>query len=425
MAKLQMWSARFRKDEDGAIAMLFGLTAILLFMCAGMGMDFARAHQASTKAGNAIDTATLAAAKAMREDPSISDAALLTIAQQYFDANITNAGRGITSWNPVTFPSAPDRETGTVRAAVTGSVGTYFARVAGPSFEQIAISKNSTVNYNLKDIELGMALDVTGSMCEPNSQPCTTGPKIGALKSAAKDLIDIMMPDGGTPGRKVRIGLAPYAPKVRLPAALATTVTDGASSDGCVVERSGSYAYDDDAPGPGRWIGATGGSCINTANVVTPLTEQSDKLTLKTKIDNLFAQGGTAGHIGLAWAWYMIAPDWQTTWNLPAPVAPYKDPKTIKAVLLMTDGIFNTAYYNGTNSENQARQICTNLKNNATHDVIVYAVAFQAPASAKSFLQDCASSPGSPHFFDAADEATLRQAFKDIGTSLNNLRLTQ
>jgi Flp pilus assembly protein TadG len=427
MSKLQVWSAKFRKEEDGTIAMLFGLAIIVIFMCAGMGMDFARAHQAATKAANAIDTATLAAAKAMREDPTQSDAQLLAIAQQYFDANIKNAGRGLTSWNTVVFDTPPDRETGTVKAKVTGLVGTYFARVAGPSFEQIPITKSSTVNYSLKDIEFGLALDVTGSMCEPapTSVPCSGGPKLGALKVAAKDLVDILMPDGGTPGRKVRIGIAPYAPKVRLPGPMAAAVTNGASTNGCVVERPGAFAYEDDAPGPGRWIGATGGSCINAANVVKPLTEQAQKASLKSSIDGMIGNGGTAGHIGLAWAWYMISPDWQGIWNLPQPVAPYKDPKTIKAVLLMTDGIFNTAYYNGMSSENQANQICTALKNNATHDVVVYAVAFQAPPPAKAFLQGCASTPGSPHFFDASDEATLRQAFKDIATNLNNLRLTQ
>jgi Flp pilus assembly protein TadG len=429
MSKLQVWSKKFQKNEDGAIAMIFGLSIIVIFMCAGMGMDFARAHQASTKAANAIDTATLAAAKAMREDSSLSDAQLLTIAQQYFDANIPNAGRGLTTWNAVTFPVAPNRETGTVKASVTGVVGTYFARVAGPSFEQIPLTKTSTVNFSLKDIEFGLALDVTGSMCEDGpAAPCTTGPKIGALKSAAKDLVDILMPDGGTPGRKVRIGLAPYAPTVRLPATLATLVTNGASTNGCVVERQGPAAYDDDSVGPTRWISAapSGAFCINAPNTIMPLSEQTQKAALKAKIDGLLADKGTAGHIGLAWAWYMISPDWQGTWNLPVPAAPYKDPKTIKAVLLMTDGKFNTSYYNGASSDTQARNLCTAMKNGATHDLIVYTIGFKLnDPAAKKLLEDCASTPGAPHFFDAKNEAELRKAFKDIATNLNNLRLTQ
>jgi Flp pilus assembly protein TadG len=426
MSTLQVWSKKFQKNEDGTIAMLFGLSIIVIFMCAGMGMDFARAHQASTKAASAIDTATLAAAKAMQEDPLLSDAQLLTIAQQYFDANIPNAGRGLTTWNNVVFPVAPDRATGTVKASVSGVVGTYFARVAGPSFEQIPLTKTSTVSFSQKDIELGMALDVTGSMCEGGpSQPCTTGPKIGALKTAAKDLVDILMPDGGTPGRKVRIGMAPYATSVHLPGTMAKSVTNGASTTGCVVERPGTHAYDDAAPGSGSWIGNWASGCINPANTLQPLTEQAQKASLKTRIDGMIASNGTAGHIGLAWAWYMIAPDWQTTWNLPQPVVPYKDPKTIKAVLIMTDGKFNTSYYNGANSDTQARNLCAAMKN-STHDLIVYTIGFKLDdPNAKKLLEDCATTPVAPHFFEANNEAELRNAFKNIAVSLNNLRLTQ
>ena len=429
MSKLQVWSAKFREKEDGTIAMFFGLSVGLLFMCAGMGMDFARAHQASTMAANAIDTSALAAAKAMREDAALSDAQLLTIAQQFFDANISHAGRGITTWNPVVFSEAPNRETGTIKASVSGAVGTYFARVAGPSFEQIPLTKSSTVNFSLKDIEFGLALDVTGSMCSP----CA---KRDALKAAATDLVDILMPDGGTPGRKVRIGLAPYAASVRLTSAMAATVTSNKSVDGCVIERAGGAAFDDDAPAPGRWIDAktpaspANGqySCNGNNNSLMPLTEQSQKAALKAKINALTTGGFTAGQIGTAWAWYMISPDWQTVWNLAQPPAPYKDGKTIKAVLLMTDGEFNTSYNNGpqnSSSDTQALQLCTAMKDATRHDVVVYAVAFQSPAAAKTLLQSCASTPGAPHFFDASNEAELRAAFKNIATNLNNLRLTQ
>ena len=429
MSKLQVWSAKFRKDEDGTIAMLFGLTIILLFLCAGMGMDFARAQQASGKAASAIDTATLAAAKAMRDDPSLTDAQLLTIAQQYFDANIDKAGRGQTTWTPVAFSPAPDRATGTVKATVSGSVGTYFARVAGPSFEQIAVSKSSTVSFSLKDIEFGMALDITGSMCSPCS-------KRDALKAAAADMVDILMPDGGTPGRKVRIGLAPYAASVRLTPAMAASVTNNKSVDGCAIERAGGAAYDDDAPGAGRWIDAKTSSspangqysCNGTNNSIMPMMDQTQKATLKTKINGLTTGGYTAGQIGTAWAWYLISPEWQAVWNLPLPPAPYRDGKTIKAVLLMTDGEFNTSYNNGpqnATSDSQALQLCTAMKNAATHDVVVYTVAFQSPPAAKTLLQNCASTPGSPHFFDASNAAELREAFRHIATNLNNLRLTQ
>ena len=106
MSNVQAWGRKlrsFRNNEDGSILLLFGLTVICLFMFAGCGLDFSRAQHAATKARSALDSATLAAAKAMRENPSLSDSQLLVIAQEYFSANIVRAGVGGTTWNPVAF----------------------------------------------------------------------------------------------------------------------------------------------------------------------------------------------------------------------------------------------------------------------------------------------------------------------------------
>ena len=48
----------------------------------------------------------------------------------------------------------------------------------------------AAVNAEQHDIELAMALDVTGSM---------SGSKIADLRTAATDLVDILLPAGGTP----------------------------------------------------------------------------------------------------------------------------------------------------------------------------------------------------------------------------------
>ena len=86
MSMVQGWSKKlrkFQKNEDGTVMILFGLTVLMLVMFVGCSLDFARARHANGKAASAIDSATLAAAKAMREDPSLSDAQLLVIAPDY------------------------------------------------------------------------------------------------------------------------------------------------------------------------------------------------------------------------------------------------------------------------------------------------------------------------------------------------------
>ena len=153
-----------------------------------------------------------------------------------------------------------------------------------------------------------------------------------------------------------------------------------------------------------------------------PLT--NDHAALKNRIDSFSAGGWTSGHIGLAWAWYLISPEWSNVWPAESEPVVYKDGKTIKAVILMTDGNFNTAYANG-ESADQAQQLCDAMRDN-DKQIIVFSVAFQAPGAARALLQNC-SSPSNgmieQTYFNAGNGQELENAFKTIAIQLNNLRL--
>ena len=45
-------------------------------------------------------------------------------------------------------------------------------------------------------------------------------------------------------------------------------------------------------------------------NSIQPLT--NDTAMLKRRIDKLQTGGSTAGHLGTAWAWYLLSPNWNT-----------------------------------------------------------------------------------------------------------------
>jgi Flp pilus assembly protein TadG len=426
MLNAKAWSKKlrkFQKNEGGSVLILFGLTVILLFLFAGCGMDYARARNAHTRAGVAIDAATLAAAKAMREQPNMSDAQLLLLAQQYFDANISRGGNGATTWEPVSFSPAPDRKTGTIHAKVSGIVQTFFARVAGPNLATIPVSKNSVVTYNLVEVEIGLVLDVTGSMNQKN--------KIGDMKSAVKTLADIMLPTSGP--KNAKIGLAPYSASANL-GTYASAASNGRSKDGCVVERlDPMYRYTDIAPvmAPfgvkGDMTTNSGSYACNPAKL-QPLTDDHDKIVNTV---NTYSPGGcTAGHIGAMWGWNLISPNWSNVW--PAAPAPYNDGKTIKAVILMTDGTFNTQYVGAPTNCNpngdptaaaEALKVCDAMK---AQGVVVYTVGFRLstePPSATTTLAACASSAS--HALLAENGAELDTAFKNIAIQLNNIRLSQ
>ncbi len=90
-------------------------------------------------------------------------------------------------------------------------------------FTEVTMSVNVATSFNQHDVELGLALDVTGSM---------RGTKLSDLKEAAKDLIDILMPDSGQ-SNMIRIGLAPYATSINA-GSYAETITGHSGGHNCV-----------------------------------------------------------------------------------------------------------------------------------------------------------------------------------------------
>jgi hypothetical protein len=225
--------------------------------------------------------------------------------------------------------------------------------------------------------------------------------------------------------------LAPFSAAVNA-GSYAVTVTEGRSRDGCVYERRNLADQSSEAPAAGSKAlkarsdlsGRSIQTCPTNA-IIVPLTKE--KATLKSTVDAYRDGGTTAGHLGTAWAWYLISPEWASLWPSTSQPAPYRDDKTIKAVVLMTDGSYNTiGGVNGGDNSSTARrasdiavETCAAMK---AQGVRVYAVGFQAPSAALETLRDCASTASS--FFDAANGDQLRNAFRAIAIELNNLRLS-
>jgi Flp pilus assembly protein TadG len=69
--------------------------------------------------------------------------------------------------------------------------------------------------------------------------------------------------------------------------------------------------------------------------------------------------------------------------------------------------------------DTQLNQVCDFAKNRG---VIVYSIAFEAPANGQAALQNCASSPA--HYYNATG-LQIQSAFKSIASNISQLRLTQ
>ncbi|MEO8650798.1 MAG: pilus assembly protein [Hyphomicrobiaceae bacterium] len=407
---------RFRRAEDGAIAIIFALTMSVLVMMAGLAIDIGRVMHASAKMSFALDAAVLSAAKSMREG-GLSDEDVKQIAERYFKLNF--AGSGVNYTVTGDLGVSINREANSIELSILGQVPTLFARIAG--IDQFTVPRTATAIYESNDVELALQLDVTGSMA---------GRKLADLKLAVHDLLDIMLPDEGTTN-KVRVGLAPFSAGVNA-GSYAAAVTDGRATDGCVYERRNLADQASDAPAVGALslrarndlTGRSIQACPSDAKIVA-LTES--KSTLWSAV-NAYREGGTtAGHLGTAWAWYLLSPEWSSLWPSASRPAPYRDAKTIKAVVLMTDGSYNTiGGVSSGDTSATARQVSTiavaTCEAMRAQGIRVYAVGFQAPTEALETLRNCASSASS--FFDAANGDQLRNVFRAIATELNNLRLS-
>lgn len=233
---------------------------------------------------------------------------------------------------------------------------------------------------------------------------------------------------------------------------------DVSVTSSCVYERTGSQADTDATPGSLAWIGAAnpewyfsyndrnkyrgwqevayGGANSNTGafrnNYATcrdsgpvPLTD--DKASLKAHVNSLTAGGGTAGHLGIAWGWYLISPNWSSIWPTASKPWNYDEVNATKAVILMTDGDFNREHASASkDSFHQAMDLCDQMKE-APSNVTVYTVGFQVPDSVqktgdgKTILEYCATSPA--FAYSASDGDQLLQVYKEIAQSIADLRI--
>lgn len=415
-SRLVAATRNFANAERGSVAIMFALTIFVFMGAAGSALDFARFSRMRLVYASAVDNAALVAARLKQIGASDLDA--IAAADRYMEpVKETNPVSG-----SVTF-SVVDEGT-----AVLGKAEIAMPTVFMSIFKIVRMDMNFTNKTQFSnggDVELALMLDVTGSM---------NGTKIEDLKTAVLGLIEIVIRDDAP---NSRIGLAPFSNAVKLSSKQFREATGADNSGpssykGCVVERSGGTAYTDDAPMIGRYLTpledvAPRAVCKEHSDII-PLTR--DKSSLKSTVRSLTPGGSTAGHLGTAWAWYLLSPNWNALYETSEQPASYATLKTVdakgrpklrKIAVLMTDGEYNTAYMNA-DSTTQARAVCDEMKKTG---IEIYSVGFDLGGSATVIetLTKCASSPA--NFYNATSGTQLIQAFRDIALKASPLRISQ
>lgn len=450
---------RFAGDSEGNVAILFAVALVVLLLSIGAAIDIGRWLHARDQTVSAVDAALLAGGRALQTD-SDDEAGAIAAAQKFYDQNVT-------SRLPVTDDTVTFKVTDNGRAMTASGeayIKTPFLRLA--SINKLPLISRAETEFSKaelavggnggENLEISMMLDVTGSMA---------GQKLQDLKDAAKDLVDIVVWEDQSEFTS-KVALVPFSEDIRLPNSGALNKARGTALDkektvytnygwwsyattyylsDCVVERIGSQKYTDAPPQSGQYVmghytessqgrgnGKKGVCTIPDDSAVMPLSD--DKDALKDAIDDLSASGGTAGHLGTAWAWYTLSPNWASLWATPHRPQAYGAENLRKIAILMTDGEYNTQYSsegvsvsanqaaNGSSTA-QARALCTAMK---AKGITVYTVGFDLGGSnseAYQTLYQCASEPGK--FYNADDGEQLKQAFRDIALKLSSLYLSK
>lgn len=442
--------AHLLRDTGGNVTIIFGFCAIGLVGGVGIAIDTSVAYNVKSRLSAAVDAAALAGARSFASPTRDEDI------EKFFEANFPADYMG-SVLEPLDIASDPEDRTVTVTANAT--IPTFFMRVLGTDSTDVAATAEATLSS--RDVEVSLVLDVTGSMLIDD--------RIVDLRDAANELVDIVVQDLQVPFYS-KIALVPYSAAVNV-GEYAEDVRGSYTNDTCTEPTCRYFEFEDaswyhtlrtheistcvtERPGPdlstdespslaplGRAYLGDGNPCLSAT--ILPLS--SDKAELHNRINALEAAGSTAGHIGVAWGWYMISPSFGYLWPFESQPMEYNQinlgQKVMKVVIIMTDGEFNTIYHsgviaknsgsgsggsdekinqNGTNGSSfaQAEALCTNMK---AEGVIVYTVGLAVP-SAAGFLSDCATSP--LHVYLPEDGTELKQAFRDIAVQVSNLRIS-
>lgn len=429
---------RIVDDQAGAVALIFAIACAGLMMCVGLAIDVARHESFASRLQQSLDSTALAAAK-MLSDPNANDEEIQQRADAFFRAHAQTIG--IASTNISALKIAIDRTQSSVEVLANVRASSLFGGFFSiPRLQQI--TRRSKVVYDMTAVELAMVLDITGSMA--------TKGKLQDLKHASKDVIDTLF-DGALNDTNVKIALAPYSAAVNvgefandvtaLPMStscykpcwycqrICTDVT-GTLVDTCVIERQGGAAFTDEAPsGPAKLPNVSAMSPIPirytcpSASVI-PLSDRTHRDDLKAAIDAYVADGATAGHIGTAWGWYLLSPNWASVFPSESAPSAYGNSKAQKSMIVMTDGEFNTSYTGAADQTAASYDYFDNLCASAKADgITIYTVGFDLNLpEALAHLQSCASSAA--HFYDAKTGGQLKDAFKDIANRLGSLHVS-
>lgn len=452
---------RFFRNESGNAAILAALTAPIMVLFLGGGVDYAMSLNARAKLQSAMDAALLSTAVHKSANPGLSMEQLQEYFRRQLQERVERRMKKILQLQQIDFSVSEDNNTLSVRVSATTK--TRFLQLV--ALDRFEIRLQTEVKSARSRTEVALVLDVTRSM---------SGAKLTELKNAAKNFLEEIarkIPDADPEAFKVAI--VPFSQYVNVgmenrDADWIDVPEDGwrdvsydgwgwwwwwarryVKWEGCVGSRPyplnvKDESYSTPVPGVmnyaeyssyGEWV--IRNSCPSTS--ILPLTSlKEDKEKIIWTIDSLQADGTTYIPAGLIWGWRVLSP-----------TAPFtegaQDDTTVeqnvrKVIVLMTDGENTVSPYVDDDEEEAYREhtgsdiglandltleVCNRIKeiNPATgrpHAEIITVTFDVSSSTVKNLLAKC-STLGT---YDA-QSGQLVETFSQITQQLAELHLSR
>ncbi|MCF6197912.1 MAG: pilus assembly protein, partial [Hyphomicrobiaceae bacterium] len=200
--KFKSFFRRFARAQRGNVAIIFGVMMVPTMVLMGGLVDYGMAVKTKSQLTATLDSAMLAAMLKYADDEDVDYEQIII---NYIDKNFTQSKKKLHGTVvDVATPTISDE--GEMSTTLSVKVPTNFLRLA--HFDNFDFKVRSAVMVGGSSIEVALVLDNTGSMA---------GDKITALKGAANDLLDIILPaDKDNSDAKIKFSVVPFADYVNI-----------------------------------------------------------------------------------------------------------------------------------------------------------------------------------------------------------------
>ncbi len=471
---------RLGSDRHGGVAIFIAAMIIPLVAFLGVATDAARGYLVKSRLSYALDAAGLAGARVMFSPTRDQDI------RMYFDANFPPQYMGATVDGPV-FTVDAQGEVLTVSATatidslfvgligfptITVNSGTEVTRKTELLEVVLAIDMSGSMNSGagggqsriaaarsaaLELVDILFGSDTVKSLLKIGVVPwngkvnITRNGQVFDSSATTNQVVPTFVnPVTGVPQDAVYFVNNSPVPLLSQPPAdwrgcVYSRFTDDSTNSNDADRTRGAepvggadwYAWEpvesdgEPVPGSARCIRSVGNRecspCLSHG--ITPLLNAKDEIT--AAIGELTSPRGVTNiPQGFGWAWRVLMPDAPFTEAASSPPGNRQ-----QAIILLTDGEnfggsgdgYKTAFGLGSSARPEMNARLLELATAAKAEgVVVYTVQFGSSGAAlQQLLQQVASGPDAPFYFNAPDAETLRQAFREVANNLSQLRLSK